>query len=162
MTEVTNYTLHKYMTKNQYGEDVMHVSGVAAIELKNPRGDNKWHGFEVEIPLDTAAWASSRVEVPSIALGSISNDGHAVDAGWAADEAQPWEIRDIPYMKCKLALKDKDGRLHRVNFTAIVVGWKSKLVLKNALAHVSDNLLEEALKNSQEARKKSEEATPKC
>jgi len=149
MVEVENYELHKYMTTDDLGQDVMHVSGIAKIELDNPNDNANWYEHIVEIPLDTEKWLEySNVLVPHVALGSISNHSHAVHAGWAVNKTEAHEINDIPHIRATLGIRDKDGDLHRVNFTAIVVGVKAEDSMVNRLQVVPRFILEKALKVS--------------
>lgn len=144
--EVTNYKIHKYQTTNHLGQDVLYVSGVAAIEVDNPRTDKDWHRWEVDIQLDDEEWEGDfDVEVPNVSLASISNNNHAVDAAWAVDEALPHEIHDKPYIRAKLALKDKDGKLHRVCFTAMVVGEKIRRNFYPGISALPTHVLQKAL-----------------
>jgi len=152
--EVQNYSLHKYVTTDEFGHDVMHVSGIANIELDNPRDDANWHEHVVDIPLDTEEWDDdSDVYVPHVALGSISNHSHAVHTGWSVNDAIGWRINNIPHIRCTLAIRDKDADLHRVNFTAIVVGNLKEDSMVNRLQAIPGPILEKALQLSKEKKK---------
>ncbi len=146
MVDVTNYQVKRWETVDPFGQTVLHVAGVAAIELDNPRTDSSWHRFEVDIKLEDVIWAGHfEVKVPNVSLASISNNNHAVDAGWAADTSEHHEENDKPYIRAQLAVKDKDGKLHRVSFSAIVVGEKYSTTVLPGLTTLPTHVIQKAL-----------------
>jgi len=146
MADVTNYQINRWETLDPFGQTVMHVAGVANIEVINPRTDNKWHSFEVDILLDDVAWADHfEVKVPNVSLASISNQGEAIFCGWAADLSESHEERDKPYIRAKLGVRDTDGKLSRVSFTAIVVGQKYSTTVLPMLTTLPTHVLQKAL-----------------
>lgn len=60
---------------------------------------------------------------PMAAFGSIRNDGNAVNAGWAVDQVT-WEgeVNDTVRLRAILAVRDTDGFIQRLTYTATVIG----------------------------------------
>ena len=76
-----------------------------------------------------------------------------MNTGWSVNTARAYEINDVPHIRCKLALRDKDAKMHRVNFTAIVVGVRKENSMVNRLQSIPGPILEKALQLSKEAKK---------
>jgi hypothetical protein len=146
MVDVTNYQVNRWETVDPLGQTVLHVAGVANIEVNNPRTDKEWHRFEVDILLENVEWAGRfEVKVPNVSLAAISNQNESVFAGWAADLSEFHEEHDKPYIRAQLAVRDIDGELHRVSFTAIVVGQKYATTVLPILTTLPTHVIQKAL-----------------
>ncbi len=146
MVEVTHTYVQKYMTTDQLGQDVMHVSGIVHLELVDDRSNSEWYPMCAYIPLDTEKWDYSEVKVPHIGLASIilSKDHTGGNVMWAANYVYPYNIDGIPYLKAHLSVDDRHAIIAKVSFTAIVVGVKDKEPVLTILERAHPTLLEEA------------------
>ena len=101
------------------GRVLVVLSGYAVYNLHGT--GLHWHpvtGLMVRGPV----WRRLDAVVPIISLASISNDGNAINAGWAVNWCNWTEVLHRIYLKFGLAVRDSDGYLLRVAYHITAVG----------------------------------------
>lgn len=106
-------------TRTGDGRNLVVLSGYAGFILKGSGGS--WRRVTGEM-VRGPTWRRLDDVVPIISLAAISNDNHAVNAGWAVDWCNWYNLNSRIYLRCGLAIRDVDGYLIRVAYQITAVG----------------------------------------
>lgn len=118
---VDNSTLQLYLTKNNSGQDEMHVAGTAKV-LQKGFANSGWAEYQIGVALDILRWPTFDVVISSVSLSGISNKNESVHAGWIVDHCEELRHDGTPHLQFRLRIRDVDGYVNSVSFTALVVG----------------------------------------
>ncbi|HEX8082668.1 MAG TPA: hypothetical protein VF529_00150 [Solirubrobacteraceae bacterium] len=102
------------------GGRVMVLTGVVLFHFQGTSTDWRRDSLDWEIG---PKWNKLDGVAPMAAFGSIANDQNATNAGWAVDEVT-WEgeVNDTIRLRAKLAVRDTDGMILRLTYTATAIG----------------------------------------
>ncbi|MEC4684194.1 MAG: hypothetical protein VST71_00470 [Nitrospirota bacterium] len=106
-------------TKTGDGRDLVVLSGYAGFHLKGSGGS--WRHVTGEM-VRGPVWNRLDDVASIVSLAAIGNDHHAVDAGWAVDWCNWYNLNHQVYLKFGLAIRDIDGWLYRVTYHITAVG----------------------------------------
>jgi hypothetical protein len=106
-------------TKTGDGRNLVVLSGYAVLNFKGSGGS--WRRVTGEM-VRGPKWKRLDDVVPIISLAAIANQGHAIEAGWAVDWCNWYNLNSQIYLKFGLAIRDVDGWLCRVAYHITAVG----------------------------------------
>ena len=106
-------------TRTGDGRDLVVLSGYAGFHLRGSGGS--WRRVTGEI-WRGPAWSRLDDVAPIVSLAAIGNRYHAVNAGWAVDWCNWYNLNTRIYLKFGLAIRDSDGYLYRVAYQITAVG----------------------------------------
>jgi hypothetical protein len=126
------HTTHELRTRTGDGRDLVVLSGYAEIDGEDLRGnpDGTWNRKDLVFRIGPQ-WVRGRVDsVPVVSMTSIMNVAVAHNAGWAVDNCSLTYFEVFPgppsgvqlELKCRVAVRDSDGYMFRVNYYATSVG----------------------------------------
>ena len=106
-------------TRTGDARNMVVLSGYAGFDLKGSGGSwRRVTGQMVRGP----RWRRLDDVVPIVSLAAISNNEHAVNAGWAVDWCNWGNLNSQIYLTFGLAIRDVDGYLIRVAYQITAVG----------------------------------------
>jgi hypothetical protein len=115
---------HELRTTTGDGLDLVVFSGYARFAMK---GEANWNRQDLILRVGPG-WDFVRGTVPVVSMSSIMNAGTANNAGWAVDNVTVTEF-DGPgtngfqaELRCRLAVRDTDGFMFRVNYHVTRIG----------------------------------------
>jgi hypothetical protein len=122
------HTTHELRTKTGDGRDMVVLSGYAEIDGNDLRGnpDGSWNRKDLVFRIGPD-WKSVDA-VPVVSMSSIMNAGVAKNAGWAVDRCEqvdvttPSQGKRYVRLECRVAVRDSDGFMFRVNYYVTMVG----------------------------------------
>lgn len=95
------------------------LSGYAVFNFKGT--GSSWRHDDLYIAVGPA-WNQLVDAVPVVSLASISNRGHAINAGWAVDNVRWATYNKRILIQSQLAVRDSDGYIHRVAYQVTAIG----------------------------------------
>jgi hypothetical protein len=128
------HTPHQLKAKTDDGKDLVVVSGYAEVEGTDLQGnaDGTWNRKDLQF-LAGPRWVTDLPQyplaVPVVSMTSIMNVNVATNAGWAVDDCRVGFHGLVPgpggvrvQLTCRVAVRDSDGFMFRVNFYVTIVG----------------------------------------
>jgi hypothetical protein len=106
------------------GLDMVIFSGYARFAMK---GDADWNRQDLILRVGSA-WDFIRGTVPVVSMSSVMNVGVANNAGWAVDNVTITDYLSPGIngfqveLRCRLAVRDTDGWMFRVNYHVTSIG----------------------------------------
>ena len=122
------HTTHRLQTKTGDGKDMVVLSGYAEIDGEDLRGnsDGTWNRRDLVFRVGPD-WKTVDA-VPVVSMTTIMNVGVATNAGWAVDQCKvidvftPSRRKRHVQLECRVAVRDQDGFMFRVNYYVTMVG----------------------------------------
>jgi hypothetical protein len=123
------HTTHEVRTRTGDGRDMVILSGYAEIDGKDLQGndDGTWNRKDLQFEIGPR-WVHA-VSVPVVSMTSIMNVDVANNAGWAVDNCRVALHSETPgppgvrvQLTCRVAVRDSDGFMFRVNYYVTSVG----------------------------------------
>jgi hypothetical protein len=124
------HTQHDLRTTTGDGKDLVVLSGYAEIDGKDLKGnsDGTWNRKDLRFMVGPR-WIPVPDSVPVVSMTSIMNVAVANNAGWAVDDCTVSYFSLDPgppgvrlQLTCRVAVRDSDGFMFRVNYHATTVG----------------------------------------
>jgi hypothetical protein len=124
------HTTHELRTKTGDDKDLVVLSGYAEIDGKDLRGnaDGTWNRKNLVLRVGPQ-WNFGVDSVPVVSMSSIMNVDVAHNAGWAVDDCTItyYSVEPGPpgvqlELTCRVAVRDSDGYMFRVNYYATMIG----------------------------------------
>ena len=126
-------TTHQLRTRTGDGRDMVVESGYILIRGTDMQGnaDGTWNRKDLQFRVGPR-WRNTNAFdiVPIVSMTSIMNVNVANNAGWAVDDCRVWEtqvptesgiVRELA-LRCRLAVRDRDGFMFRVNYHVTMIG----------------------------------------
>jgi hypothetical protein len=121
-------TTHELRTRTGDGRDMVVLSGYLLIRGTDLQGnpDGTWNRKDLKFRVGPR-WRTVDT-VPVVSMTSIMNVDVATNAGWAVDdcrieeEISPGTGDRGVVLACRVAVRDSDGFMFRVNFYVTMVG----------------------------------------
>jgi hypothetical protein len=124
------HTTHELHTRTGDDRDMVVLSGYAEIDGKDLQGnpDGTWNRKDLFFRVGPQ-WSLPPVSVPVVSMTSIMNKNVATNAGWAVDDCRVTLFQVLPEpgtfqveLRCRVAVRDSDGFMFRVNYYVTTVG----------------------------------------
>jgi hypothetical protein len=124
------HTTHDLRTRTGDGRDLVVLSGYAEIDGNDLKGkpDGTWNRKDLVFRVGPR-WIPPVDSVPVVSMTSIMNVAVAHNAGWAVDDCRVTFFEVVPgppgvqlELTCRVAVRDSDGFMFRVNYYATTVG----------------------------------------
>jgi hypothetical protein len=112
---------HQVLTRTPDGRDLAFLTGTAGFEFKGT-GSNWRHEFGF-IQTPGPDWNGVISAAPTASLASVANENTAVNEGYAADNVNWFVFNNRIWLQVALAVRDVDGRIHRVSYQVTVLGF---------------------------------------
>lgn len=112
-------TPQEIRTRDGSGRDLLVLSGYAVFNFKG-RGSS-WRREDIYIRFGPR-WRRLDDVTAVVALASVSNKHHSVNAGWAVDNCRWTTHGGRILLQSRLAVRDSDGYIHRVAYYATALG----------------------------------------
>jgi hypothetical protein len=101
--------------------DLVTITGLATFTFQGRSKD--WHREDVSITFGpTWADAPKLVVAATVGLATMTNDGHAMDAGWSVDGWRISETEDRITIIATVGVRDTDGFITSLSFSATALG----------------------------------------
>ncbi len=124
------HTKHELRSRTGDNRDLVVLSGYAEIDGNDLKGnpDGTWNRKHLVLRVGPR-WEFGVDAVPVVSMSSIMNVNVAHNAGWAVDDCvvSYYELFPGPpgiqlQLTCRVAVRDSDGYMFRVNYFVTMVG----------------------------------------